>query len=79
MVVVREKMSWPHAQLACKASGGHLASVRSDAENEQLIGLADTKEPVWIGGNDLLNDGEWKWTDGTPMDYKSGEENANWQ
>lgn len=77
MIVIREKKRWPQAEIVCKSYGGHLASVKSDQENEALIALANTNEPVWIGGNDLLEDGNWKWADGSKMDYKEAD-GGNW-
>lgn len=70
-VFSEEKMNWPDAQMACQKFGAHLASVRSKKDNKRLLEVTNkTKEPVWIGGNDLLKDGEWKWTDGTDLDLK---------
>ena len=28
-----------------------------------------TSEKFWIGGSDKITEGEWTWTDGSPMNY----------
>jgi len=33
--------------------------------------MVHTKSPVWIGANDLLEEGRWMWTDGTILAYKN--------
>ena len=52
---------------------GTLASVPNDVTNEFLVKL--TFDPAWIGGNDLVKEGTWVWTDGSPWNYKKWAEN----
>ena len=52
---------------------GTLASVPNDETNEFLVKL--TIDPAWIGGNDLVEEGTWVWTDGSPWNYKNWAEN----
>ena len=40
--------SWDDAQSSCEAEGGHLASIMSSAEQEEILGLAGNP-PTWIG------------------------------
>ena len=52
--------------------GGDLISITSSAENawvmaNPLAGKTDTQN--WIGLNDLLVEGEYKWSDGTTQSY----------
>ena len=67
-----EKKNWNDAEDFCQMEGGHLASVESEATRQYLeertnrIGLGD----VWLGGNDLNQEGVWQWTDGTPWDQE---------
>ena len=28
---------------------------------------------VWLGGNDLVTEGSWEWSDGTAWDYQFGQ------
>ena len=68
----------------CQQAGGHLASaVHTNVTNDFL--LEGTKRRglpgVWIGGNDLEEEGAWKWTDCTPWEdtfWRTGEPNNAW-
>jgi hypothetical protein len=73
--VSNAKLNWPDAQKACRTWGGHLASIRSSAEQDQIKSIVHTKSPVWIGANDLLQEGKWMWTDGTLLSYKNWHKN----
>lgn len=70
------RISWLAAEDACKAWGGHLVSVHSEAELEALRQLVAEKEKatpastgIWIGLNSRGTPGVWNWTDGTPVDF----------
>ena len=52
---------------------GTLASSTDEETNEFLVKL--TFDPAWIGGNDLVEEGTWVWTDGSPWNYKNWAEN----
>jgi hypothetical protein len=73
--VSNAKLNWPDAQKACRTWGGHLASIRSAAEQDQIKAIVHTKSPVWIGANDLLQEGKWMWTDGSLLAYKNWHKN----
>ena len=75
-----EAKTWEAAEAFCQQRNGHLASITSDAINRYVLegmksrGLGRT----WIGGNDIDEEGTWKWTDGSPFEFtfwKSGEPN----
>jgi len=70
----KTKMNWPDAQQACQEWGGHLVSIRSAEEQAQVAGFIQTQEPTWTGGNDLLEEGAFTWTDGTPFSYTNWHE-----
>lgn len=62
-------MSWHQA--AAVAAGGHLATVRSQAEQDWLVATfgstkADAKR---IGLNDEAVEGKWVWTSGEPVTF----------
>jgi len=66
-----EARNWTDAEDFCQQAGGHLASaVHTNVTNDFL--LEGTKRRglpgVWIGGNDLEEEGAWKWTDCTPWE-----------
>ena len=46
-----------------------LASAPTKEKNDFLSSL--TKDPAWIGGNDLVEEGTWVWTDGSPWNYEN--------
>ena len=60
-------LSWDEAEEHCKAKGGHLASVSSNADRVQMNQLSETWMPVWVGGRDQSGKNNWTWTDGSPM------------
>ena len=74
--------TWYEAEAFCQQENGNLASITSDAINQYVVegmnsrGLSNT----WMGGNDIDEEGAWKWTDGSPFEFTfwhSGEPN-NW-
>jgi hypothetical protein len=78
--VFLETMGWHAAQARCKAMGGHLATISSDAENSFITALAKktigniTNTGVWLGGTDEQKEGQWEWVDGTPFTYSAWRE-----
>ena len=71
LLYVGHELDWAGAESFCVASGGHLASVHSDQELEELAQLLLEEDfgRAWIGGTDLEVEGEWKWTDDTEFDF----------
>ena len=62
----KEEKTWSNAEAHCQADGGHLASVISEGEQEEVIAELDDKSWVWLGGSDSDSEGVWRWTDGSP-------------
>ena len=63
-------MTWFGAESACNNISGHLVKV--DTEEEQLLLVAEIKRRsnwrrkftyMWIGLNDLEEEGSWRWID----------------
>ena len=77
-----EKKTWADAEHFCQGEGGHLASVPSSAiEDYVKEGLQRHNIDVaWLGGNDIEEEGTWKWADCTPWDYTfwAPREPKNW-
>jgi len=73
--VFDEVLSWSKARDKCAEMGGQLATVNSAEENEFILGLAakGANDSYWLGASDEAKEGEWVWTDGTPLKYN------NWQ
>ena len=63
-----EKKSWPDAEAHCQGDGGHLASVHSEEEMQEVETL-NRLGYVWLGGNDQQEEGNWKWSDWSPWGY----------
>ena len=69
-----EKKNWTAAEDFCRGEGGHLATVNTNATKEFVLeGLASknvgsSNVRTWIGGNDIEEEGVWKWADCTNWD-----------
>ena len=62
-------MFWYEAERSARRRGGHLATVRSEAEDQWLVSRFGNKRPLWIGLNDQQEDGVWVWSSGEPITY----------
>jgi hypothetical protein len=61
-------MTWPQAEALAVTYGGHLATVRSAAEQAWLVSTF-TNPYLWIGANDIAVEGQWAWASGEPITY----------
>ncbi|HKQ49065.1 MAG TPA: LamG-like jellyroll fold domain-containing protein [Phycisphaerae bacterium] len=74
-------MPWPSAEAYAVSLGGHLATVRSAADNQWIVQTFDpltAQTSVFIGFNDIEIEGTWRWSSGEPAGYTnwlSGEPN----
>ena len=67
-----EAVTWPAAEAACQASGGHLASIGSALDNFTVQGLViGSGSPAWTGGNDVAVEGVFAWSDGSMFAYSN--------
>ena len=67
-----EEKSWIEAESHCQDEGGHLASVLSQGDKEDLEAIAGLGT-FWLGGTDEGENGKWRWSDGKPWEY------TNWR
>ncbi|KAG5264691.1 hypothetical protein AALO_G00256950 [Alosa alosa] len=58
-------MNWTQSRDECVSHGGHLVIIND--QEEQIFLSSETKEPHWIGLNDLENEGQWMWMDNTQL------------
>uniref|UniRef100_A0AAY4DHS4 C-type lectin domain-containing protein n=1 Tax=Denticeps clupeoides TaxID=299321 RepID=A0AAY4DHS4_9TELE len=75
-IFISEAKSWTEAQSFCRQNYTDLASVRNDAENQQIQSLIPTGGDAWIG---LFRD-TWKWSDKSSLSFTfwaPGEPNNN--
>ncbi|XP_026573519.1 LOW QUALITY PROTEIN: brevican core protein [Pseudonaja textilis] len=65
------RRSWEDAETRCREHGGHLANILSPEEHSFLS--SQYREYQWIGLNDRTIEGDFQWSDGSPLLYE------NWQ
>ncbi|XP_052761082.1 macrophage mannose receptor 1-like [Mya arenaria] len=66
------RYSWEHAENVCNNNGGHLAHISSQEEQNFVQSFINRHFPlhaVWIGLNDVHNEGTFTWTSGTSVRY----------
>ena len=65
-----EDISWQAAEDSCRELGGHLATIKDEADYDKICQLlADcTAQYVWIGAY-RSDDGQIKWVDGKSHDF----------
>ncbi|XP_006818100.2 C-type lectin mosGCTL-1-like [Saccoglossus kowalevskii] len=85
--VIQKQRTWYQARDDCESRNAHLAVIRSHQDNSDVKDLLSQDiGNVWIGVNDLYNEGTYKyvtgrdatytnWRDGEPSDG-SGRENC---
>jgi hypothetical protein len=63
--------SWADAEAEAVGLGGHLVTVRSQAENDRLLSLFDNggEELLWIGLYKNSITGQFEWSSGEPVTY----------
>jgi FG-GAP repeat/Uncharacterised ACR (DUF711)/Lectin C-type domain len=59
-----DPLSWSSAEAAAQAWGGHLATIRSQAENDWVRDNYATTSAVWIGYTDQELEGSFEWISG---------------
>ncbi|CDQ99050.1 unnamed protein product, partial [Oncorhynchus mykiss] len=59
-----ETKTWKESRDDCLERGADLVIINSDKEQKFLF---DLKRGVWIGLTDSVNEGTWKWVEGTPL------------
>ena len=65
----KKKKTWTEAEAHCQEEGGHLASVTTQEQWQQVKTLAGGKTFVNIGGSDQKDEGVWRWSDGSPWGF----------
>ena len=69
-----EKLSWSDADELCKNKSGELASIHSKQEYYFIVELSSSvlgpPSYVWLGGQDLVTEGSWTWSDGSAWDFQ---------
>ena len=65
------RRSWADAEEACQEMGSqtHLASVTSEEQQRAVVHLAATTDFIWIGLNDMTEEGSFVWSDDERWEY----------
>ena len=69
--VISGSRTWSEAAAACEAIGHQLALVRN-ADDQAALSAALTSSAgffVWIGASDSMNEGQWRWRDGSAVGF----------
>ena len=61
-------MTWTDADAACRALGGHLATIDSAEENHWVHGWFAQTFVCWLGAH-RGDDGQWQWVTGEPFTW----------
>lgn len=72
-------MPWASAEAEAQRLGGHLVTVRSQAEHDWIVQQFGTGR-FWIGLNDMANEGVYEWASGASDTFRAwadGEPNGN--
>uniref|UniRef100_A0A4W5QAC1 C-type lectin domain-containing protein n=1 Tax=Hucho hucho TaxID=62062 RepID=A0A4W5QAC1_9TELE len=60
-----ESKTWKESRKDCLERGADLVIINSD--KEQGVDMIKHIRIIWIGLTDSVNEGTWKWVDGTPL------------
>lgn len=75
------QLNWSAAEALAQQHGGHLATIRNQAEQDWIVATFLTPTiTLWIGLNDVQNEGTFVWASGEPVTYTNwaaGEPNNN--
>ena len=66
-------ISGTQAEARCVNHGAHLATINSASQNAAVFALITNEGNPYIGLTDATSEGDWVWTDGSPVVY------TNWQ
>ncbi len=71
-----EDVTWEQARTLCESKGGHLATVRSEEQLNEIIALAESKGArfVWLGAYRASN-GHWYYVTGDALTYTKWDRN----
>jgi hypothetical protein len=73
--VVNETLDWNAAKSAAETAGGHLATITSQAEQDEIVALLaslndeNKRNSYFLGGIDPNKTGEYTWVTGEAFDY----------
>ncbi|XP_077976842.1 C-type mannose receptor 2-like [Glandiceps talaboti] len=63
--------SYEEARAVCASSDSLLVIINNAREDSFIKGFSLNKFDIWIGLNDLKEEGKWKWEDGSQVTYSN--------
>ena len=74
-----EDVTWHEADKKCRAMGGYLACIESEAEQAFIAKLTDDRY-LYLGATDEQQEGTWAWVNGSKFRYPCwmGGQPNNW-
>ncbi len=66
-----DAMSWTDADKLCKNIGGHLISITSQGESEEIAKYINENNRYWIGLSDTAKEGTFAWRNGESFNYNN--------
>ncbi|KAM7369802.1 hypothetical protein PAMP_011093 [Pampus punctatissimus] len=68
--LVAQKMKWDEARRQCQADDAELTSILNPIAQAYItLQISKYNEPVWIGLNSNVTDGQFKWVDNWPLSH----------
>lgn len=73
------RMLWQEAKERCESLGGRLGTIPSAGVWTKVRPLA-RQGAMWLGASDVDKEGQWKWVDGTPVQFTAwrSDQPDNW-
>ncbi|HMP30914.1 MAG TPA: HYR domain-containing protein, partial [Saprospiraceae bacterium] len=69
-------LNWEDARINAIANGGHLVTISSVGENQFIFENLDSEsQNLWIGLNDIAEEGNFTWANGQPLTYTNWNDN----
>jgi len=69
--VSTESLTFENARIACKNTGGNLATIINLTENEFVFSQLLGASPSWIGYNDIIEEGLFEWVDNSTVAFEN--------